>query len=72
MLKLKSKVVNGDKFFYSFSFDLDDLIGDGIWWLQLYDHHRNKIYDEPFASSMAKLDISQIKEIIKQAFYHGN
>lgn len=68
MPKLKSKVVNGDKFFYSVSFDIDDFIGDGIWWLQLYDNHRNKIYDKPFASSMSKLDIYQIEEIIKQEF----
>ncbi|MDP2729762.1 MAG: hypothetical protein Q8O55_04710 [Dehalococcoidales bacterium] len=68
MPKLKSKVVNGDKFFYSGSFDIDDFIGDGVWWLELYDSHRNKIYDKPFASSMGKSGMYRIKDIIKQEF----
>ena len=72
MTKLKSKVVNGDKFFYSVSFDIDDFIGDGVWWLQIYDGDRNKIYDKPFASSMDKLDMHRIEDIIKQDFLREN
>ncbi len=68
MPKLKSKVVEGDKFFYSVSFDIDDFIGDGVWWLEIYDSHRNKIYDKPLASSMGKSDMYRIEDIIKQEF----
>ena len=55
-----------EDFFYSLSFDIDDFIGDGIWWLQVYDSDKQMIYDKPFASSMGKLDTSQIIETIKQ------
>ena len=68
MPKLKSKVVEGDKFFYYVSFDIDDFIGDGVWWLEIYDSHRNKIYDKPLASSMGKSDMYRIEDIIKQEF----
>jgi len=68
MPKLKSKIVEGDKFFYSVSFDIDDFIGDGVWWLVIYDSHRRKIYDKPFASSMGKLEMYRIVDIIRQEF----
>ena len=38
MSKLKSISIEGEKFFFGLSFDIDDFIGDGIWWLQVYDN----------------------------------
>jgi hypothetical protein len=71
--KLKKVLVRGEKFLYSLSFDIDDFIGDGIWWLQIYNSNRSLVYDKPFASSMSKIDTSQIKKIINQEFmtYQG-
>jgi len=53
MTKSKQIVVEGERFYFRASFDIDDFIGDGIWWLQIYDHSRNLIYDEPFASNQS-------------------
>ncbi len=71
--KLKQILVAGDKFYFSFSFDIDDFAGDGVWWLQVYNSHREVIYDKPFVSSMSKLNIQKVREIIKQEFltYRG-
>jgi len=73
MPELKQVTIEGKKFFYSPSFDIDNFIGDGIWWLQIYDSDCKLIYDKPFASSMGKLDIHSIRKIIKQEFltYRG-
>jgi len=73
MAELKQVTVGEEKFFYSLSFDIDDFIGDGIWWLQIYDSNQNIIYDRPFTSSVVKIDTRKIKEIIKQEFltYQG-
>lgn len=60
--------IEEEVFLLGLSFDIDDFIGDGIWWLQIYDKNRELIYDEPFASSRGKLDMQQIKEIIKDRF----
>ena len=68
MPELKSKQVKGDKFFFSLSFDIDDFVGDGIWWLQIYDSDRNRLYDKPFASSRDKLDTSIVENIIREEF----
>jgi len=68
MPELKPITVEGEKFFFSLSFDIDDFIGDGIWWLQIYSDDKKLIYDEPFASSRGKIDKSEIKKIIKQEF----
>jgi len=48
MPELNQLTIKGKKVFYSLSFDIDDFIGDGIWWLQIYDENRNLIYDKPF------------------------
>jgi len=66
--KLKFISIEEEKFFYTLSFDIDDFIGDGIWWLQIYDSNKNLIYDRPFTSSIAKIDKRKITEIIKQEF----
>jgi len=66
--KLRPIFVEGDKFFYSLSFDIDDFIGDGIWWLQIYAENRDLVYDKPFASSMENIDIRKIRKIIKDEF----
>lgn len=65
MSKLEPLYVNDEKYYISFSFDIDDFIGDGIWWLQIYDNQQNKIYDKPFAASMSKLDLQQVKKIVR-------
>jgi len=71
--ELEPIFIEEGKFFYSLSFDIDDFIGDGIWWLQIYDENSNLIYDKPFASSMGKIDKMKIAKIIEQEFstYRG-
>lgn len=64
---LKQVTINGEKFLCSLSFDIDDFIGDGIYWFQVYDQEMNKIFDAPFASSLglSKNWIGDAKDIIK-------
>jgi hypothetical protein len=71
--KLKQVSIEREKFFYSLSFDIDDFIGDSVWWLRLYDDDQNLIYDKPFASNMGKLDERKVLEIIQNEFitYRG-
>lgn len=64
MAKLKQISTKGEKFYYTFSFDIDDFIGDGIWWLQIYDKDRSLLYDNPYASSMIELDMKNVKKSI--------
>lgn len=73
MSKLEPFIIEGEKFFYSLSFDIDDFIGDGIWWIQFYDGNRNLICDEPFASSRGKIDERKNERMIKEDFlaYRG-
>lgn len=73
MSKLKDITIDGEKFFYSISFDIDDVIGDGIWWLQIYDDNLTLIYDRQFASSMYKINERKMIEIIQNEFvtYQG-
>jgi hypothetical protein len=68
MPELTARVIEGDIFYYALTFDVDDFIGDGIWWLEIYDSRRNIIYNKPFASSVGQLDIYLIDEIIKKEF----
>jgi len=65
----KLKTIEED-FSYSLSFDIDDFIGDGIWWLQVYDSGKKLIYDKPFASSKGHLDTSQIVRTINQEIFN--
>jgi hypothetical protein len=73
MPKLRPITIKGEEFFFSLSFDIDDFIGDGIWWLQIYNSSQKLIYDKPFASSVSKIDNPEITEIIKNKFltYRG-
>lgn len=66
--KLRAITIEGEKFFFSLSFDIDDFIGDGIWWLQIYDPNHNLIYDKPLTLSRGKINLKMVKEIIKQDF----
>jgi hypothetical protein len=68
MPKLKAVFIEGEKFFVSLSFDIDDFIGDGVWWLQIYDDNQEIIYDKPFASSRDKLALHRIKEVIRNEY----
>ena len=68
MAELKPIIIDGENFFYSLSFDIDDFIGNGIWWLQIYNCNRKLIYDRPFTSSIGKIDKQEIIKIIKQEF----
>ena len=60
--------VEEEKFYFSLSFDIDDFIGDGIWWLQIFDNNYNLIYDKPFSSSMGILSKMKVMKIIKVEF----
>jgi len=66
MRELMKVQVEEEDFFYSLSFDIDDFIGDGVWWLQVYDSDKELIYDKPFASSKGSLDHPQIVETIRE------
>lgn len=70
MSKLRKIEVEEEDFFYSLSFDIDDFIGDGVWWLQVYDSDKQLIYDKPFASSKGCLDTSKITGTIAQEIYN--
>jgi len=50
--RIKSVVIDGERWFYSLSFDIDDsFLHDGIYWLQIYDSERQLIYDKPIGNS---------------------
>ncbi|OIO01817.1 hypothetical protein COS16_01085 [Candidatus Desantisbacteria bacterium CG02_land_8_20_14_3_00_49_13] len=66
--ELNQILVKGEHFYHSFSFDIDDFIGDGIWWLQIYNNDRSLIYDKPFASSMGDLNKRKVRKIINEEF----
>lgn len=73
MHELKQVIIEGEKFFYSLSFDINECIGDGIWWLQIYNSNQNIIYDNSFASSVVRINKQKIVKIIKNEFltYRG-
>jgi len=57
MTDLKPILVEEELYYYSLSFDItDEFIGDGLWWLQIYDSNKKIIYDKTFASSMRNFD----------------
>lgn len=66
--KLEPVYVEGEKYYITFSFDIDDFIDDGIWWLQIYDGKHHLIYDKPLASSIDMLDRKKVRRIIKEEF----
>lgn len=68
MTTLKPILVDNEIFHYNLSFDIDDFIGDGVWWLQLYDQKRRLVYDEPFASSGGRLSKNEVKRAIRDNF----
>ena len=67
MVRLKEVLVEGEKYYFSLSFDIDDFIGDGIYWLQVYDQEMNELLDTPFASSLGLSEswIEEAKKVIK-------
>lgn len=65
---LEKVYVEGEEYGVTFSFDIDDFIGDGVWGLQIYDSNRNLLYDKPFASSRGILDKDKLRKIIKEEF----
>ena len=68
MSKLKPITVKGEEFLFSLSFDIDDFIGDGVWWLQIYNSNQSLIYDKHFSPSISRIDKRRIIEIIKNEF----
>ena len=68
MAKLRWVSVEREKFYFRLSFDIDDFIGDGIRWLEIYNSNRNLIYDKPFASSVSILDEKKVRGIIIENF----
>jgi len=64
MPEIKPVLLDNDIYFYSLSFDVDEWIGNAIWWLQIYDSDKQMIYDKPFADSLRKPDEEQVYEII--------
>jgi len=69
MPQLKKLTMEQKDFFYSLSFDINDFVGDGVWWLQVYDNDKRIISDKPFASSVEMPNIHLITESIKQEVF---
>lgn len=66
--KLKHTIeINAERFFLHLSFDINDFIGDGVFWLQVFNQDKELLIDVPFASShgLKKNWLSQAKKIIK-------
>jgi hypothetical protein len=42
-------------YYYSISFDVNDFLGDGTFYLQLFDGNKRLIYDKPYANSQYHL-----------------
>ncbi len=72
MFEMKRMTVDHERFSYCFSFDIDDFIGDGVYWLQIYDESRNLVYDRPFAwcMSMYHLDEKDIRREVRNTIIH--
>lgn len=50
--KLKQIIkIDGEKFFVNLSFDINDFIGDGIFWIQVFNQNQKLLIDVPFTSS---------------------
>jgi hypothetical protein len=71
MSRLKPIFINDEESYISFSFDIDDFIGDGIWYLQIYDINHNLIYDRPFASSGFSFNEKEIIKKVREVIYYG-
>lgn len=67
MAKLRKVEIEEEDFFYSLSFDIDDFIGDGVWWLQVYDSDKQMIYDKPFAASTHAISDESVNEGVLEA-----
>lgn len=62
---MKKLSLDGEKFLINLSFDINDFIGDGVWWLQIYDSERNLLYDKPYASSQGKPDYKIMTTLVR-------
>lgn len=67
MPELRSLPVKDECLFYSLSFDIDDFIGDGVWWLQIYDSSPQIIYDKPFAASTQRFSKNDVTQAVSEA-----
>jgi len=54
VMKRQRKIyIDEEPYFYDLSFDItNEYIGEGIWWLQIYDCEKQMIWDRPFASGL--------------------
>jgi hypothetical protein len=69
-MRMQPITVNEEDFCVSLSYDIDDFIGDGVFWLQVFDDRRNLIYDKPFASSRSELNRDRIAGIIRDSVFN--
>ena len=44
--------IHEEQYYLSLSFDIDDFIGDAVWYIQGYDQCKRLLFDLPFASSL--------------------
>lgn len=56
-------------FYYTCSFDIDFFVGDGVFWLQIYDSRGRILVDIPYASSRGLPRESETVRYIEQ-FLH--
>lgn len=66
--KLKPIFIEREKFYFSFSYDIDDFIGQGFVWLQIYDHKRNMLHDKPFAWGIEPQHRKRVRKVIASDF----
>jgi len=59
--RMKSIIADSDTYYYGVSFDIDDFVGDGIYYLQVYDANKQLLSDRPFAQSNAYLRHTTIR-----------
>lgn len=67
-MRMQAITVDKEEFYFGLSFDIDNFIGDGVWWLQVYDAQQNLVCDKPFASSRGDIDCDRIVGIIRDEF----
>ena len=57
---MKKVRVFGDNYYFKLSFDINDFIGDGIWWLQVFDNYHELLIDTPIKSSQNTPNLDEI------------
>jgi len=68
-MKQQRKIhINEETYFCDLSFDItDEYVGEGIWWLQIYDREKTMIWDRTFASGLRQFREKDVINGVKEA-----